>query len=216
MVINGKRLGCTLLVLFCLNSLADLLPPQAAGMAERYQSNPRTYDRSDQWCNGKAVADSCQIPGNTFEGGGSGTCDRLINRNEYLIDLLCVVVPRPRIDRQLSDSGWNADTQLCELATRSQSTAQALSAQGWGCEKPVEVPDQFCKTLASGQACNAELSMDGQKQLYAGICKSEAQTKRGYYQGSRTLTRSILLCQPVTPVPPTTLTPVSAWRKLVQ
>lgn len=216
MVINGKRLGCTLLALLCLNSLADLLPPQAAGMAERYQNNPRTYDRADQWCNGKAVADSCQIPGNAFEGGGSGTCDRMINRSEYLIDLICVVAPSPRIHRQMPDSGWNADTQLCELATRSQSTAQALSSQSWGCEKPVEIPDQFCKTLTNGQACTAELSMDEQKQSYSGVCRSEVQTKRGYYQGGRTLTRSILLCQPVTPVPSTTLTPVSAWRKLIQ
>ena len=216
MGIYRKFLGGILLTFSCLNSLADLLPPQAAGVAERYQSNPRTYDRSDLWCNGKAVADGCQIPGNAFEGGGSGTCDRIINRNEYMIDLLCMVKPRPRIDRKISDSGWNADTQLCELATRSQSTAQALAGQGWGCEKQVEIPDQFCKTLTSGQACTAELSMDEQKQSYSGVCKSEVQTKRGYYQGGRTLTRSILLCQPVTPVLPATLTPVSALRKLVQ
>ena len=210
------RILCLLCCLWSTAPYADLLPPQAAGMAERYTSNPGAFDRSDAWCEEHRVGERCEIPGTTFEGGGTGLCGRFVHRTDYQIDLLCALKPQPRIEYGFPDGPWQADTQLCELASHSESTAESLRSQGWVCAEPPAVADRFCKGMMAGQACVAEITLESRSERFDGFCKLQIETQRSYYQGRRTLTRSTLQCSPERTIPPTALKPVSAWRKLFQ
>jgi hypothetical protein len=62
----------TLFLLCCIlsaNAFADLLPPGSRELAERYSKNRGAFDRTDAWCEGHGIGDSCVMPGNAFEGG---------------------------------------------------------------------------------------------------------------------------------------------------
>jgi hypothetical protein len=207
-----------LLAFACLSTavLADVLPPEAADMAERFRNNPKAFDRTDAWCEGLGVGAACAIPGNAFEGGGAGKCERNIHRSEYKIDLLCALRPQPSLERAIPDGPWQADAQWCEQAAKSESAAQVLSAQGLVCSEPPLVSDRFCRGREAAQACEAEVSVGGRAARFKGICTRGLASRGIYFQGRRTLTRPVLSCEPEHPTQTPALKPVSAWRKLLQ
>ena len=205
-------LGC----LFSVSVFADVLPPEARGMAERFTNNPGAFDRHDAWCEGHGVGEACVIPGNAFEGGGQGLCERMPNRSDFQIDLRCVPTPPPRIERAIPEGSWQAEASLCDPVLSDRDTADVLRGQGWVCTEPAVVSDRFCKGIEVGQRCVAEVFLDGRSERFDGVCKRLTEKQGAYFRGRRTLTRPVLSCEPERPVPPVTLTPVSAWRKLFQ
>lgn len=197
-------------------AIADVLPPQALGLEERFRNYPGTFDRYDQWCDGRRVNDDCLIPGSPVEGGGEGTCQRLVQTGGSQIDLLCVRKLRLDIERDLPRDSWGADAALCENAKSSDSMAQILKGLGWLCgERPV-VADKYCRGRQVGQQCTLNYSLDGQEKTFSGICRRDLEFQSSYYQGRRTLTRVTLMCEAAQPTPALVLKPLSAWRKLVQ
>lgn len=195
---------------------ADLAPPQAVGLKERFANNPGAFDRHDAWCEGHGVDEPCEIPGNAFEGGGRGRCERNIHLREYQIDLLCITRPQPRIARAIPEGPWQTDAFLCDLATKNAMTAKELRESDWVCSEPPVVVDRFCKGSEAGQRCTAEVLLDGSSVRFDGVCKRHPESKDSYMYGRRTLTRPVLSCEPERPAPPQTLTPVVVWRKLFQ
>lgn len=204
--------GCILSV----SAFADLLPPEASGMAERFTNNPGAFDRHDVWCEGRSVGEACDFPGSAFEGGGHGLCERMPNRSDFQIDLLCVPKPQPRIERAIPSGPWHAGGSLCDPNFQDRETADILRGQGWVCTEPPVVSDRFCKGIEAGQRCIAEVLLDGRSERFDGVCKHLTERQSTYFRGRRVVTRPVLSCEPERPVPPATLTPVSAWRKLFQ
>ncbi|GAA5184527.1 hypothetical protein GCM10025771_38790 [Niveibacterium umoris] len=203
-------------LLLCLAARADVLPPQAPDVAQRYRNNPGAFDRTDAWCEGLRVGAACLIPGTPFEGGGSGTCEREVHRRDFQIDLLCTRKPAPRIERGLPEGPWRADEQLCEVAARNAEMAQTLQSHGWLCAEPPLAADRFCKGLEAGKPCTAEVSIGADTRRFDGVCAVQRAEMGAYFQGRRTLTRPVITCEPERPAPALTLKPVSAWRKLFQ
>lgn len=208
---------CFLLLLTLLTTMAraDLLPPQASEVFERFSNNPRTFDRHDQWCEGRGVGTACQIPGTPFEGGGPGKCERIIHRAEYKIDLLCSLDPEPQIQRGLPDINWQAEKELCE-GVKVDISGVRRTEQGIPCENQPAVFDRFCRGKEAGQSCTAELRVTDRIQNFEGVCRREVETKSWYFQGRRFLTRDTVQCQPIATRPPIELKAVGAWRKLLQ
>lgn len=198
------------------NAFADVLPPGSRELAERYSKNPGAFDRTDEWCEGHGVGDPCVMPGNAFEGGGPGQCDRLVHRQDIQIDLRCVLKPQPVIERAIPDGPWQViGGRLCENNILNQEMADELKKNGWVCEEPPVVADKFCKGITAGQPCVAEVRLGTRGETAKGICVQRIQTAgRGY--GGRSLKRPVMTCEPEQPLPAATLKPVSAWRKLFQ
>lgn len=195
---------------------ADVLPPQAADVSERYRNNPKAFDRNDQWCDGRSVGDACSIPGNPLEGGGAGECQRNVHRSDFQIDLLCAVRPTPAIDRDMPDGSWRASASLCAQASKYPSTGETLRSQGWACDAQPVVVDRFCKGRTVGDRCTAQVRVGETVQAVDGVCKAGLDTQSSYFQGRITLTRDTVTCQGQNPMPERVLQPVSAWRKLFQ
>lgn len=209
----------TLILLCCIlsaNAFADLLPPGTRELAERYSKNPGAFDRTDAWCEGHGIGDSCVMPGNAFEGGGPGQCDRVVHKQDIQIDLRCVLKPQPHIERAIPNGPWQVGGgRLCENGIPNKEMAEELRNNGWVCEEPPVVTDRFCKGIAAGQPCVVEVRLDDRSESAKGICVQQIETSgRGY--GGRTFTRPVLTCQPEQPAPTVALKPVSAWRKLFQ
>jgi hypothetical protein len=208
---------CLLLCLWGAVAGADLLPSGAMELSERFGKNPGTFDRTDPWCEGQGVGESCQIPGNAFEGGGPGRCVRRIDRGESkYIDLHCEHAPKPRIERAMPAGPWQADAGLCRLAAEKNYYAEVLRERGWVCVEPPVLADRFCKGREAGQACVAELMLDERSERFDGICKRQTDVTSVYFQGGQRLTRPMVTCEPERPLAPGLLKPVSAWRKLLQ
>jgi hypothetical protein len=209
---------------FCLAAVlatgfaaADVLPPQAARLSERFQSNPSAFDRTDAPCEGQGVGNACTVPGTAFEGGGPGKCERGINRNEYrFIDLRCTPDNPPQIDRQMASQPYQADSYMCADILREPDGRRTLAAMGLVCETPAPVSDRFCKGQAPGDSCVAQVRVGDAVVPSNGICKSETETSSIYRRGRQQLTRPVVLCRPETDPVPAVLTPVGAWRKLFQ
>lgn len=195
---------------------ADLAPPQAVGLAERFANNPGAFDRYDAWCEGHGVDEACDIPGNAFEGGGHGRCERKIHLREYQIDLLCIPKVQARIERAMPQGAWRTDAFLCDLAAKEGTIANELRKLDWVCSEPPVVVDRFCMGSEAGQRCTAEVFLDGSGVRFDGVCNRHTESKDSYLYGRRTLTRPVLSCEPERPAPPAALTPVSVWRKLFQ
>lgn len=209
------RTLCILCCMLSANAFADLLPPGARELAERFNKNPGAYDRTDGWCEGHDIGESCAMPGSAFEGGGPGQCDRVAHMQDMQIDLRCVLKPQPYIEYAIPHGPWQVGGQLCDVATRSREAAEVLEKNGWVCEEPPVVADRFCKGLAAGQACVAEVRIAGRSESAKGVCVQQTVSSgKGY--GGRTLQRPVLTCKPEQPAPAVILKPVGFWRKLFQ
>lgn len=196
---------------------ADLLPPQAARLSERFQRNPGSVDRTDELCDGRGIGDVCVIAGTPFEGGGPGRCERSINRNEYrFIDFRCTLQNPLQIDRQLPEGPFQADDDMCTDLSHEPDGEQTLARLGLVCHRPAPISDRFCQGRAIGDSCVAEVRVADEIYPSKGICKSEIQTATPYYRGRRVTSRPVVLCGPAVSPSSPPLKPVSAWRKLFQ
>lgn len=203
------------LLLACCSTLAtaDVLPPQAASAAERLRSNPRAFDRFDNFCAGKKSGDACVIPGTAFAGGGKGRCENDINRKIYTIDLHCVREGYVDIERQLPEGGFVHDADLCRGAATHDAEEPAPK---WNCTPLTPTPtDPFCKGKSVNSACTVELTYKGALQRDEGVCKEIVESERFYYQGHREATRKVIQCMPKEEVT-RSFTPASWWQKLLQ
>jgi hypothetical protein len=186
---------------------ADLIPPRAAEALTRYQDNPKAFDQADAYCAKKKPGAACSIPGNAFEGGGAGRCERHIEPGSDTIDLQCQRSERITIDRRLPAGDFLANAYAC---------AQSPRDPGHNCSEAPLVPDRFCSGRSAGQACSVELTRDGRNETYAGVCTRGEQVESFYYQGRRTARRPILSCEPVNKAPERVYTPASSWERLGQ
>jgi hypothetical protein len=210
---------CVVLVLaaaFHLPALADLIPPQAAEAAKRLEKNPRAFDRTDEYCKGKKVADACTLPGNAFAGGGEGVCQNNTVRWPTTIDLTCVREDTVVIERKLPKGGFVNDTSLCSDAGKIDSNGIPEPSR-WNCSPIVPTPrDQFCAGKEVGAACTVQLRNQDRQEEFPGVCKEEVQSYSFYYQGQRTATRKVVQCESPESLPPRTYAPASWWQKLTQ
>ncbi len=188
---------------------ADLLPPQALDAAQRLLKNPAAFDNVDSFCDGKKPGAACTLPGNTFAGGGAGLCKNELNRSTFLIDMTCqrlasVFVVEP----ELPEGGFVVEPMLCNngLDFGPQFTCTPLT--------PAPT-DRFCKDKKLAQACTVELSNDGKKEKFAGICRQVTEKAGFYFQGRRTANREVIRCQPPQTVQHT-LRRVGTLQKLTQ
>ncbi len=212
------RLAClSFLAVFSWGNVsADLLPPAAARLMERYSANPGSYDRTDAWCAGREIGSACAIPGSAFEGGGPGKCDRVMNRDENFIDFRCLPKNWPQIERFLPPGQFQAAQDLCVDLAREQSGPETLSKMGLMCAAPAPVSDRYCQGAAPGKSCVAEVQVGEQVERATGVCKSETEKRSFYFRGRQVATRPVVMCRPVNPREDPPMKPVSSWRKLIQ
>lgn len=198
-------------------ALADVLPPTAFLLQKRASQSPDAYDRADAWCAGKAIGSACEVPGNAFEGGGKGRCEQVTNRESHTLDALCRVSITPVIERKLPEGGYVVDKRLCELAQRDAGMANSLKREQAGCTPQAPLADQFCGGKKVGDACQAELSLEGSRAAYGGRCIAETQEGSFYHYGHNPKQRAVILCQPVKPASHDmqASSPPGWWQKLV-
>ncbi|MBK8070544.1 MAG: hypothetical protein IPK34_00375 [Ramlibacter sp.] len=96
------------LIAAAMPALADLIPP--GQMQAQLRFNSGAWDREDQFCAGKREKDTCQIPGNPFEGGGAGRCVREIPRGASQIDMVCRLDAPARVRRDIPEGGFVPDS----------------------------------------------------------------------------------------------------------
>ncbi|WP_028602687.1 hypothetical protein [Ottowia thiooxydans] len=208
------------LLVFGINiAHADLLPPQAAPLQQRFAENPQAYDRVDPWCKSLTVNEACTIPGNTLQGGGSGQCKRSMDRSYRYIDLTCSLNVRPVIERGLPSGPWQAWAGYCGppgSPPRDAAQLSQMQTMGWSCEEPALATDRFCTGLTEDQACTLSVTAGATVSNFDGVCQRKTESKSIYHQGRKSLTRPVLQCQSPLPLTASPLEPVNAWRKLVQ
>ena len=202
-------LACTL-ACACHFASADLISPQIQAARDRLRENPNTYDRVDNFCTGKKPGEACLITGSVFSGGGSGSCNNVINENGAIIDLTCVRTDEVSIDRKLPEDGFVNDPELCKRG------ADRESGQQWNCKPMVPTPsDRFCKGKKLGGPCVVELVYQGRNEQGEGICQKIVETESFYFEGHRTATRQVIRCEPPS-LSPRTYNPASWRQKLFQ
>jgi len=208
---NLRYLLATVLIYSLQPASADLISPEVAAAWKRLNANPDTYDQVDNFCNGKKRGESCSIPGTTFSGGGMGICRNAVNDNGSSINMSCVRNGEVWIDRKLPDGGFVInDPYLCQ-SDRNRDTARK-----WNCTPMVPTPsDLFCKGKSIGDRCTVELRYQGNHEQHEGICNQIVETENFYYQGRRTATRQVILCEPPALVQ-RSYAPASWWQKLTQ
>lgn len=179
---------------------ADVLPPGYARAQERF-AKTQAYDRTDQYCAGKAADAACVIPGNAFEGGGAGICARRLPRGEVQIDLLCELRPEPVLERDLPRGKFKASAATCEHMNRPGTNRGPLEASDLVCEDLTPVHDRFCRDKKTGEPCQAELRVGSGVQSFAGVCRQTTQIRGYYMQGNHLAERRVVQCEPANPTP---------------
>lgn len=198
---------CCVIFLSAGFAWADLVPPEVAQAWQRYEKNPKAFDRTDQYCGNKKPGAACTIPGTVFEGGGGGTCERSVTQGSVYISLECKRSERIEIDRQIPDGPFRVDAELCSGTEHNPV---------YICTEPPVVADRFCANAQAGQACMAELRRNGKPESHAGVCQLGRETTNFYRWGRRQGHRPILSCEPVKQAPERIYTAVSQWQKLLQ
>ena len=205
------------LVLFPLLSAtarADVMPPEAEAAGERMQKDPKALDRADSYCADKAIGAACLIPGNVFEGGGAGKCERRIDHEAFTIDLRCNLPAWPEIERGLPSGPYQIDESACRSLAADPQQKETLKGQGMVCDAVPTVADRFCAGRSAGAACNAEMRVAEQRESHAGVCHEVKEGMLLYYEGRREATRSVLQCDPAKSTPEPVIKPIGLWRKL--
>lgn len=189
----------SLLLCLPLYANADLLPPDAIDLQRRAERAPGAYDRADLYCRGKEIGQSCQIPGNPFQGGGQGECRQIKNSGARTLDALCILIEPIIIDRQVPESRYRVEPTLCDMAQKSDDWAGALQNEHADCSPRPATADRFCLTKPAGADCQAEVSQGKQSGLYAGHCVQETERTSFYFRGRHSKTRELLLCRAKSP-----------------
>lgn len=206
------------LALICnsLAAIADVIPPTPAQIEiyKRHNDNPKAFDRTDTFCSGKFAGDACTIAGSPLVGGGEGLCRTSVNSLEHTIDLDCVRQGDISIDRQYPEGGFIADRELCQSSQANNGVPPTPSE--WGCTPLIPAAtDQFCRNKVAGAACTVELTYQGKRGQYDGVCKQTWQQKYFYFRGHRTASRAVVQCEPASEIKQT-YTPATWWQKLMQ
>lgn len=219
MTFRSKGKPATLLVallsfsVLSAEAVADLVPPGRAKAQERLEKSS-SWERVDQFCSGKTPDAACEIPGNAFEGGGSGRCVRALSDNS--VDLVCRLAGDMKVDRRLPEGRYLADETLCSAVASGRLGAQVLDNQKLTCSKPALAADRFCDGKKSEDACDAVVILDGAARTYPGICRGETESTGFYYQGRRSASRDVLLCRPAKRAPEAVMMPVGLFDKFLQ
>ena len=180
---------------------ADVLPPDLAAIYLKARENPKAYDRADQFCDGRSIGTPCEIPGNPFEGGGSGHCAQEVNTASRSLDARCKLDDPPSLERQLPEGGFQVSKDLCDMASKNPDLANNLRSMDVSCEPAAAaIPDRFCQGRKPGDACQVQLGQGGRNLSFSGRCTEETQERRFYMYGNRYKQRQVLLCQPEHPV----------------
>ncbi len=205
----SQLVGLALLLCSFL-AFADLIPPRVQTARDRLHANPNTYDRVDNFCQGKKPGASCVIPGSPFIGGGEGTCANNINDDLGSIDLSCVTTYGVTIDRDLPAGGWVDDPNLCALGEDKKT------GQKFNCKPMIPAPaDRFCRGKQIGSSCSVQFTYKGKKEQDNGVCRKVTETEKYYYQGYRLAKREVVRCEP-SRVPQHTYTPANWVQKILQ
>jgi hypothetical protein len=183
-------------------ALADTLPYWQIDLRQKMQNDPNTYDRADQFCAQKKVGSPCTIPGNPFEGGGTGTCQTRLNDRQPTIDSLCTFTGLREVMRKIPDRGYKGSEHTCDSARQNPSSRAAddIKNQNLTCGPTPTVPDQFCDGKAAGDTCMAEMQVDSAKFTYPGRCAESEDRAKFYSLGYNVKVRTVLLCLPENPV----------------
>lgn len=190
---------------------ADILPRGAMEARERFARHKQVFDRTDQYCHGKAIGTACEIPGTAFEGGGKGSCQRDLPDRASEIDLRCALKFPAEIDRQVPDGPFRKDLRRCDGSPENPG-----EDEGFTCADPAPVADRFCAGQKENDPCSARFLVAGKEQSESGRCGMRTEEHRYYQYGYRTATRRVLQCLPVHPAPEPVFTRVPLTRKLAQ
>ncbi len=208
-----KIRGCWIIAFigFSHLSYADVLSPSAVNLRERASKHPQLVDRADQYCTNKKIADVCTIPGDHFSGGGNGKCERVLNDKAEMLDLYCEIQETLVIDRKLPTGGYQADADICNDPQLTEAV----------CGQPPLIADQFCEGKKAHDACvvSGELRIlfkPSTNQRYQGQCQIQTESKHRYFRGHITLSRPVLMCSPLQPVPERSYQPISLLQRLKQ
>ena len=196
-----------LLALLAAGVWADVVP-FIPGALERFEKNKDLYDRADQFCQGKAVAAACDIPGSAFEGGGKGICERNLVPSTGKIDLHCVLVIPTVIERRIPEGPFRSDPGECK------DTVKLFPDQPLDCIDPPPVNDRFCTGRKENESCTATLRVGSKESNEVGRCAMTVEKMSYYHYGRRFGTRRVLQCMPLRPTPATEFKNVSLTQKL--
>jgi len=194
-------------------AFADVVP-YGVGKARERLTSTNSWERTDQFCAGKSPDAACAIPGNPFEGGGSGRCARTVT-SEF-IDLVCRLDAEIKVDRRMPDGRYLADPSFCSDVASGRLSAQALEPRRLTCAKPAQIADRFCEGKKAGEACDAVLLEGGTGRSFPGHCRDETESIGFYYQGNRSASRDVLLCRPARRAPAAVMTSVGWFEKFLQ
>lgn len=173
---------------------ADVIP-FIPGTWERFEKNKNLYDRADQFCQSKAVAAACEIPGTAFEGGGKGACERNLVPGTGKIDLRCVPATPAVIERRVPEGPFLSDPGECK------DSAKLFPDQPLDCIDPPPVSDRFCVGRKENDGCTAVFRVASKESSEAGRCAMTVDKMSYYHYGRRFGTRRVLQCMPLRPAP---------------
>ena len=182
--------------------------------AERMK-DPTALDREDAYCSDKAIGAVCRIPGNAFQGGGAGKCERQVNEAEYSIDLRCTLAAPVEIDRGLPAGPHRIDERVCGWLAADPGQRERLAKQGMVCAAVPAVSDRFCAGRSAGAACTAEMRVAGKNESNQGVCRVLPEEVSFKFRGRQQAARDVLRCEPAKPTPEPEIKPVGLWRHLV-
>lgn len=171
-----KTMGMVLGVLVSSSiAVADLLPTYQDLLEQRVRNDPRHYDHADQFCRRKNLGDDCKISGSALEGGGDGKCNLDLDGWGNRLIAKCELVSLPQIDRQLPDSPYELSSWLCkELKPKpGEQLKELITGKFLSCEPVPTVSDRFCVDRKPGDACTAQLTVNGKVVENPGVCQSQ-------------------------------------------
>lgn len=191
---------------------ADIEMPPRPGLERRFATT-QLIDRVDRHCVGKRVTAACALPGNAFEGGGAGTCDRIANERLGTIDLVCRRTAEFTVDRQVPEANqFIADEHFC-LRQGDPVVARLLAATNATCDRSEKIVyrDRFCHGKRTGEACAVTVLRDGAEEAFAGRCGiiEERRPFNGYFESRR----RFVGCEPEHPLPAPEFVPASIFRR---
>lgn len=189
---------------------ADVLPPEAVELRVRFMKTAE-FDEADQFCQGKSPEAACEMPGDAFEGGGRGSCQRHLYAERQKIALQCDLSTPLDLDRGVTpplDDRW----MICILDKENQDPAFKADCAALLAAKPV---DRFCSGKSAGADCTVEATSGSGSARFSGTCEQIEETASGYRYGRREVSRTILSCEPAKKVSHE-FSPVGFWDRLWQ
>lgn len=187
-----------------------MLPPHAKEALQRFEQNPKLYDRVDQFCQNKTIDTACTIPGSAFEGGGDGVCKRNLPNFSQEIDLRCTLESTLEIDRRIPDGPFRKGQHQCNDRPENPSEYGEMS-----CIDPPPVADRFCAGHKINDQCTAVFNIAGNDKSEVGRCRITIEERKNYEYGHQLATRRVLQCLPIRPAPASIIKALPLSKKLL-